>query len=78
MIFWNYLRGITRAPNLPSRMLHHAGDTATCGTFEPATSGPTAIVIGARAPRKALASLAKRHGLEVSALEAFARQEVAA
>jgi hypothetical protein len=53
-------------------MLQHAGDTATCGTFIPEGSGPTAIVLGARAPRKALASLAKRHGLELSALEAFA------
>jgi hypothetical protein len=77
MIFWNYLRGNTRAPNLPSRMLQHAGDTPTCGTFEPATAGPTAIVIGARAPRKALTSLAKKHGLEVAALEAFARQGAA-
>jgi hypothetical protein len=75
MIFWNYLRGMKRAPNLPTRMLQHAGDTPTCGTFEPATTGPTTIVIGARASRRALVNLAKKHGLEASALEAFARQE---
>lgn len=65
--------GLRRAGAMPERMLQHAGDTDACGTFTPANGGPTAIVVGARAPRQALASLAKRHGLEASALELFAR-----
>lgn len=74
MIFGNYLRRQRSAP-APVRMLQHAGATSTCGTFVPEDGGPTAIVIGARAPREALAKLARRHGLEVSALEIFARQQ---
>lgn len=75
MIFGNYLRRQRRTSPVPERMLQHAGATATCGTFVSETGGPTAIVIGARAPRQALAALAKKHGLELSALETFAKQE---
>jgi hypothetical protein len=74
MIFSNYLRRQRTAPAAPLRMLQHAGETSTCGTFVPENGGPTAIVIGAQASREALASLARRHGLELSALETFSRQ----
>ena len=76
MIFWNYLKASKQSTALPSRMLQHAGDTAACGTFMPATEGPVAIVIGAKAPRAALRTLAKKHGLELADLECFARQGV--
>lgn len=75
MIFGNYHRRQRSASAVPIRMLQHAGASSTCGTFVPEDGGPTAIVIGAAARREALANLARRHGLEVSALETFARQQ---
>lgn len=75
MIFRNYLRAPKQKPVLPSRLLQHAGDSTVCGTFVPDDDGPTAIVVGARAPRDAIARLARKHGLETEALEVFARQE---
>lgn len=61
---------LTSAP--PERMLQHAGDCATCGTFTPEDDGPTAIVIGSRAPLDSLRRLAVKHRLEPEALIAFA------
>ncbi|NPC57858.1 hypothetical protein [Caenimonas soli] len=62
-------------PCIPARMLQHAGDSEACGTFTPEDGGPTAIVIGARAPMYSLRRLAARHNLEVDALALFARGE---
>lgn len=73
MIFGNYIRAQRRSQCIPQRMLQHAGDSDACGTFVPANGGPTALVIGARANPLALTNLAHKHGLEPSALEAFAR-----
>lgn len=77
MIFFNYLRRAKPTANRPARMLQYVGNAATCGTFVPEDDGPTVIVVGSRAPRKALACLARKHGLELAALETFARQEIA-
>jgi hypothetical protein len=58
---------------IPDRLLQHAGDCATCGTFTPEDGSPTAIVIGSRAPIDSLRRLAVRHRLETEALIAFAQ-----
>jgi hypothetical protein len=71
MIFSNYLRSLRSQRNIPERMLQHAGDTATCGTFTPEDGGPVALVIGSRAPKLAVRRLAQRHGLEADALMLF-------
>jgi hypothetical protein len=71
MISSNYLRPLRKLRNIPDRMLQHAGDTDACGTFTPEGDAPTALVIGARAPRLAVARLARRHGLQVEDLIAF-------
>jgi hypothetical protein len=55
----------------PQRMLQHAGDTATCGTFTPEDDSPTALVIGARASKRAVQRLAERHRLQPEDLYAF-------
>jgi hypothetical protein len=68
----NRIRSRSAAP-LPARMLQHAGDSDACGTFTPEDGGPTAIVIGARAPAEALMRLATRHNLEPAALALFAK-----
>lgn len=73
------LRGIPRSSDhqrrasIPTRMLQHAGDTEACGTFIPADGGPTAIVVGARAPMESLQRLAAKHSLEPEALALFSR-----
>jgi hypothetical protein len=71
MIFANYLRALRKQTNIPDRMLQHAGDTDACGTFTPEGGAPTALVIGARAPRIAVRRLAERHGLQADDLIAF-------
>lgn len=58
----------------PERMLQHAGDSDACGTYIPASGGPVALVVGARAPLAALQSLAEMHKLEPEALTLFARR----
>ena len=61
----------TCAPVVP--VLRHAGSTDYCGTFIPEDDSPPVLIIGARVNAERIEALARRHGLDVAMLLAFAR-----